>query len=282
MKSMHTKMDLTQIYRWIEEQRMPQALGLELDDSVLPHHLALSIAKPLLCHEKALADCVCRSCTLLQEGTHPDVHLFLDKAVGIEDVRYVISLNSLSSILGQGRLICLVDAEHLNPNAANALLKILEEPNPKVYFLLFTHHFQGILPTIQSRLQWLSYRKSEKSFEQYWMELQQDEEASSFFQDFFAFLKQEKLPSELAQTVQKLGLLQGLEWLYVGFAALLSDSVVQKNEPLTPEGIYSRYRFEQYHASLEHIKEHMALVRKGSALQALLTVEAVLVPYIAL
>ncbi|MGB2271827.1 MAG: hypothetical protein ACPH15_02290, partial [Pseudomonadales bacterium] len=57
-----------------------------------------------------------------------------------------------------GNKVCVISpAEQMNENAANALLKILEEPPANTYFLLVAHHASKILPTIISRCQRLSF-----------------------------------------------------------------------------------------------------------------------------
>lgn len=279
MNSTKVEPNLTLLYRWIEERRFPQTLALELDAHTAPQTVALAIAKALLCHRSATSDCACRSCTLLAEGTHPDTHWFMDKTAGIDDVRHISRLNSLSATLGHGRLIGLANAEQLNLNAANALLKTLEEPNPGVHFLLFTRHFESILPTIQSRLRRVSYHSRPEHLQAHWEALLKEDKAAAFLKDFFSVMHQEKLPSELAQAVQTQGLLQGLEWLYLAFMALFQDSSTQQ-AILTPGQLYKRYPFERYNQSVEHIKELMQLVKQGSALQPLLTIEAILVPYV--
>lgn len=272
---------LAHLQSWIAQECFPQALALEMDAATEAVPLASTVARALLCHEHRAQDCACRSCTLLSEGTHPDAHWFLDKAVGIDEVRQITRLNSLSATLGRGRLICLAEVEHLNLNAANALLKTLEEPNPGVHFLLFTRNFDSILPTIQSRVRFVSCRREAEHFQAYWATLCRDEKAGVFLQDFFSLMQREKLPSELAQLVQSQGLLQGLEWLYLAFMALLWDSSMQQRPTLTPAGLCTRYPFERYIKSIERIKEISQLVKKGAALQPLLTIEAILVPYIA-
>src|SRR6476646_3373008 len=59
----------------------------------------------------------------------------------------------------EARRVCIVDAvDELNPNAANALLKILEEPPQQSLFLLVSHAPARVLPTIQSRCRKLALR----------------------------------------------------------------------------------------------------------------------------
>jgi DNA polymerase-3 subunit delta' len=71
--------------------------------------------------------------------------------ITVDEVRRMKSFFSLSAADG-GRRVAIVDSlDEMNPSAANALLKLLEEPPPKVTFLLITHQPARLLPTIRSR-----------------------------------------------------------------------------------------------------------------------------------
>jgi len=69
----------------------------------------------------------------------------------IQDVRQLIERFALTAAEG-GYRVCIVDAaDDMNPNAANALLKVLEEPPPNAVLLLIAHAPGALLPTIRSR-----------------------------------------------------------------------------------------------------------------------------------
>jgi DNA polymerase-3 subunit delta' len=71
--------------------------------------------------------------------------------ITVDEVRRMKSFFSLSAADG-GRRVAIVDSlDEMNSSAANALLKLLEEPPPKVTFLLITHQPARLLPTIRSR-----------------------------------------------------------------------------------------------------------------------------------
>lgn len=75
------------------------------------------------------------------------------------------------SIHKRPQVIIIDDADTLSSEAQNALLKLLEEPVKNVYFFLTTHHLEGLLPTIRSRvqvvtIQQLSHSQSEKLLDQ--------------------------------------------------------------------------------------------------------------------
>src|SRR5690606_31974689 len=76
----------------------------------------------------------------------------------VQDVRAVIDRFGKTAAEG-GYRICIVDAaDDMNTNAANALLKILEEPPPNAVLLLISHAPGGLLPTIRSRCRRLALK----------------------------------------------------------------------------------------------------------------------------
>ena len=76
----------------------------------------------------------------------------------IDDVRRVGRLVSLTPGEGLWRVIIVDGAEDMNRNAANAILKYLEEPPPQTLFLLVSHAPARLLPTVRSRCRALSMR----------------------------------------------------------------------------------------------------------------------------
>ncbi|MEZ5811275.1 MAG: DNA polymerase III subunit delta' [Rhizobiaceae bacterium] len=96
-------------------------------------------------------------------GAHPGVlHLTrpLDRdgkkfktAITVDEVRRVAKLLSMTSHDGSYRVVVVDPADDMNINAANALLKNLEEPPSRTLFILISHAPGGLLPTIRSRCQ---------------------------------------------------------------------------------------------------------------------------------
>lgn len=126
---------------------------------------ARHVAQALLC-EHPLADHApcgeCSSCHLFLQGTHPDFHLIEPEEVDesnakklrqikIDAVRNLMEGIHLTTVRGGRRIILINPAENMNVQAANALLKILEEPPEKVVFLLVGNSRDKLLPTIKSR-----------------------------------------------------------------------------------------------------------------------------------
>ena len=95
---------------------------------------------------------------LVESATHPDIIRLSPsgkrREITVDAVRdEVVGPMSSSSFCGGWRLVVVDGADRLNPQAANALLKSLEEPPPKSLFLLETDAPDSILPTILSRVQ---------------------------------------------------------------------------------------------------------------------------------
>ena len=87
------------------------------------------------------------------------------KSIDINQIRNLILTLNKSSFNTKPRLVLIDNIELLNINSVNALLKILEEPNENIYFILINNH-KKILPTLKSRcLNYNIHLKSEESFD---------------------------------------------------------------------------------------------------------------------
>lgn len=100
----------------------------------------------------------CRGCRRVREGTHPDwLWLEPDRAakglpnISIESVRNLQDRLVLNPYEGVRVVGCLFEAEKMRPEAANSLLKLVEEPPPHALFILVTNSLERVLPTIRSR-----------------------------------------------------------------------------------------------------------------------------------
>lgn len=95
------------------------------------------------------------------QGAHPSVlHLTrplnektkgFKSAVTVDEIRRIGRFLSMTSHDGSWRVVIVDPADDMNANAANALLKSLEEPPPRTQFVLIAHSPGGLLPTIRSR-----------------------------------------------------------------------------------------------------------------------------------
>ena len=96
-----------------------------------------------------------RSFKLLQNNSHPNFYL-IDllndkKNIDVGQVREMITYTNKSTFNDMARFILIDNIENLNKNSVNALLKVIEEPNENVFFILINNNEKNILPTLKSR-----------------------------------------------------------------------------------------------------------------------------------
>ena len=119
--------------------------------------LAERLMASLLCRQPVgLEACgACKSCSLLAAGSHPDNYILepeeADKAIKVDQVRDLVSFVVQTAQLGGRKVVLVEPVESMNINAANALLKSLEEPSGNTILLLVSHQSSRLLPTIRSR-----------------------------------------------------------------------------------------------------------------------------------
>tara|TARA_R100001244_G_scaffold4638_1_gene5835 strand:- start:9980 stop:10966 length:987 start_codon:yes stop_codon:yes gene_type:complete len=119
--------------------------------------LAERLMARLLCQRPVGLDACgqCKACHLLAAGTHPDNFVLepeeADKAIKVDQVRELVNFVVQTAQLGGRKVVLVEPAEAMNPNAANALLKSLEEPSGDTVLLLISHQPSRLLPTVKSR-----------------------------------------------------------------------------------------------------------------------------------
>ena len=130
--------------------------------------VALHLAQLVNCEEPGPRPChSCSQCTRIASGHHADVQVIglpinedgsLGTQIRIEQVRELRKQASLRPYEGRTRVFILQDAELLTNEAANSLLKYLEEPPPDVLLVLLATDEDALLPTVLSRCQRVELR----------------------------------------------------------------------------------------------------------------------------
>jgi DNA polymerase-3 subunit delta' len=123
--------------------------------------LAINLAQALNCDGSEVPCGECRSCRRILEGKHADVApIGLDSRteISIDDIRGLQRSANLPPYEGKCKVFIIDEAEYLSTEAANSLLKILEEPPPRVVWLLLAAESERLLPTIVSRCQRLELK----------------------------------------------------------------------------------------------------------------------------
>lgn len=170
---------------WLGEP-LTQALRLDRSHALLVHapqnvgqfELALALAQAWLCEHPEQTPCGhCSACRLVRQRSHPDLHIVVPEAlrlqfdwlgeddpllrasakpsreIKIDQVREAIEWTQRSAGSARGRALVMHPAEAINPSAANALLKTLEEPPGRLRIVMAGGDPEHLLPTLRSRVQ---------------------------------------------------------------------------------------------------------------------------------
>ena len=119
---------------------------------------AIAFAAALVCKDSGCSKC--NDCMSTIIGTHADVELIKTAglSIKIDEVRELISRASWAPSVANYRVVVMEDADRLTESAANALLKVIEEPGLRTIWLLCAPTLTDVLPTIRSRCRHLSLR----------------------------------------------------------------------------------------------------------------------------
>ncbi len=145
--------------------RLPHALLLTGPYGLGKTAFAAHMAEMLFCghpDSAALSVCgQCQNCRLLAAGTHPDLQWVAPaeagKAIIIDQIRALAEFLHLRPHIGLRKIVVFAPAEAMNTNAANALLKLLEEPPPDSLLMLVSSDPARLPGTVRSRCQRLTF-----------------------------------------------------------------------------------------------------------------------------
>jgi len=236
-----------QIYHRVKQGSLPHSLLLTGFPGLGKLDFATKFAHSLFCErtDENGHECgQCKTCLLLKAGTHPDFHLVTpeenSKVIKIDQVRALCDVMNRKSQLGGYRIAILSPAEAMNSNAANALLKTLEEPGEGTILMLMTSQ-PGFLPaTIRSRCQKIEFHMPDPDISESWLSDQgvmgdislllnltqksplsaltafnegRLEERSSFLKEFMGLKQGLQNPLQLADKWNKQQPEQCIEWM---------------------------------------------------------------------
>ena len=156
--------------------QLPHALLLQGRPGLGKHDFAVQLAQALLCEQPrdSVACGQCHACHLFAAGTHPDlscVGLAGDaKNITVDQIRALGDFLSLRPHTAMRKVVLISPAEAMNINAANSLLKLLEEPPLGSMLLLVTSHPARLPATIRSRCARLLFRLPAPSIGRAWLQ----------------------------------------------------------------------------------------------------------------
>lgn len=153
---------LRQIEASLEQGKVPHALLVVGPPHVGKMTLAVNLAQAVNCLESEPAPCgTCSQCLRISHGQHSAVRVIevgqnrtgspVRTVIGINDIKDILRQVSLKPYEGSCTVIIFDGAEFMSEEAANAVLKTLEEPPPQVMFVLLSANETSVLPTIRSR-----------------------------------------------------------------------------------------------------------------------------------
>jgi DNA polymerase-3 subunit delta' len=164
--------------RLLSNRRLPGALLFVGEEGVGKKLFALEVARALNCRNKKDDEAcgVCSSCKRILELNYPtssnpddwipiiwtnhrDVGMVVSprRVLRVDQMRQIESEANFRPVEGQARVFLIDDADRLNDNSANALLKVLEEPPSTSHLILITSRPAMLLPTILSRCQMIRF-----------------------------------------------------------------------------------------------------------------------------
>ncbi len=179
--------------------RLPHALLLHGAAGIGKGRLARLLLASLLCEnvQQQLPCGACHACQMLAAGSHPDCFvadaeygavnqdddddkkskkakktIAPSKQIKIDCIRDLIHFSTQSAHQGGKRIALIEPAEWLNHNAANALLKTLEEPGADTHIILVSHQPSRLLPTLRSRCQAVFCATPEREQSLQWLKQQ--------------------------------------------------------------------------------------------------------------
>ncbi len=160
--------------RALAADRLPHGLLLAGPVGVGKGTTTAALAAVFLCHNpKGDLPCgICESCRLLPTGNHPDYHIITKELIRYHDKTGKSKAIDLSihvlrpeliepagrkAVMGRGKVFVIEQAELMNTQAQNGLLKTLEEPAGRTIIVLLTDQPGALLPTVRSRCQTIRF-----------------------------------------------------------------------------------------------------------------------------
>ena len=243
--------------------RLPHALLLRGREGIGKLAFAEALARALLCENRrpdGRACGTCAPCNWMEQGSHPDFRRLEPEILSepresedgpekkkpsleirIEQVREIAGFIAMTTHRGGAKVVLIHPAETLNVNAANALLKNLEEPPPGTHFLLVAHRWHQLLPTIRSRCEQVVLAAPSHAEARDWLERQKLRDADlALAQAGGAPLLAVKLDEDYWR--QRAALLTAIT--SPGFDSLCTAEQLRETAPALVVGLLQKWAFD--------------------------------------
>lgn len=148
------------LQRTLQNNRVAHAYLFSGAEGIGKHKTAMAFARMLQCSCGTKPNTRCPACEMADDQAHPDIKTIMPQGatIRLEQIRDMQKDLPYQPRVGKWKIFILDGAEKLTEQAANSLLKMLEEPPAYVVFILLTVNIHSILPTIHSRCQHLAFQ----------------------------------------------------------------------------------------------------------------------------
>ena len=144
----------------LQKNRLPNSLLFHGPEGVGKRRLAITLAEAVNCERRRDDACgECPTCLAISGGRFPDVQEIKPsgQVIKVDHVREMRQAAYMRPMVGRKRVFIISEADKMNDESSNTVLKILEEPPLFSHFILVTDNPYLILPTIKSRCQALQF-----------------------------------------------------------------------------------------------------------------------------
>lgn len=152
-----------QLWRTRQAKRMPHALIFAGIEGIGKTQFTEHFVRSLLCRQvtdEGYACYACHDCRLIKNKTHPNLSWLAEETtIKIDQVREINEFIQQSSLKTGFRIVVICHADRMNINAANALLKTLEEPSSHALIVLLSNQSASLPATIISRCQRILFNR---------------------------------------------------------------------------------------------------------------------------
>lgn len=160
----------------IQAHKLPHALLICGRPGLGRESFATTLARSLLCSQPDTSGRPCghcQPCRLCDSDCHPDLYRVAREEdrhqILIDPIRALCAFMALSRQFDRYKVGLVVEAEKLNTNAANSLLKTLEEPAPYTLIILVSEGLAQIPPTVRSRCQHVIFPSPPRDSAKQWL-----------------------------------------------------------------------------------------------------------------
>ncbi len=233
--------------RLLENNELPHAVLLTGQAGVGKASFVINLCASILCDRRAndgMPCGTCKYCQLFSANTYPDFTRIVpeeaDSAITVDDIRLLIERLSLTRHYDAYKIALIESAHQMNTNAANALLKTLEEPPDHTLIILVSDQPQTLPATIRSRCQSVLINSPEHQQGLAWLQAREDsvdwkpllavaqgspllalqlqetdllEQRNEVIQGFLQLAENSANPMDISSRFDSISVVQGIQWL---------------------------------------------------------------------